>query len=93
MVAWPSGCTRNIYQIDTIQTIKPKTFSISDCSIRETGTFKTVSVLWARGEKAIWTPKMEQSALDCVDRDAGISTRQVVEQLKSFAHDHLEGTE
>jgi hypothetical protein len=50
------------------------------------GTFKPVSVDWGRErererERAVRTPDMEERVLDHVDRDAGVSTRQLGEEL------------
>jgi hypothetical protein len=76
MVAWPSGCTRNIYQIGTIKTIKHLPLLIAQSERLE--QLRQCPYFGRGGE----TPEMEQRALDHVDRDAGISIRQAVEQLK-----------
>jgi hypothetical protein len=44
------------------------------------GTFKPVSIDWGT-ERAVQTPNMEKCALDHVDRDVGVSIRQVEEEL------------
>jgi hypothetical protein len=50
------------------------------------GTFKPVSVGWGRERKrAIWMPGVEECFLDHVDRDTGVSRRQVGEESK-FLH-------
>jgi hypothetical protein len=56
------------------------TFIAVDCHLRETGIFKPVSVDWGR-ERAVQTAHMEECGLDHVDRVAGVSTRQIREQL------------
>jgi hypothetical protein len=57
-----------------------KTLAAVDRQLRETGTFKPVSVGWGR-QRAVRTSDMEERVLDHVDRDAGVSTRQVGEEL------------
>lgn len=59
-----------------------KTFAAVNHKLRESGTLKTVSVVWER-ERAIQTPDMEQHVLDHVDRDPGVCTRQVGEELNA----------